>query len=68
MSVADKFSNTAKDLGGKAKEAAGAGGGDEELRAEGKVDQLEAGVKRAVDDVKSTVGDAVDAVKQKFGK
>ncbi|MBC7300990.1 MAG: CsbD family protein [Nocardia sp.] len=68
MSVADKFSNTADDLGGKAKEAAGAATGDEQLRAEGKADQLEAGVKRAVADVKSTVGDAVDAVKQKFGK
>ncbi|MGW6619685.1 CsbD family protein [Nocardia sp. NPDC055002] len=42
--------------------------GDEELRAEGKADQLEAGVKRAVHEVKSTVGDAVDVVKQKFGK
>ncbi|NLD84946.1 MAG: CsbD family protein, partial [Actinomycetales bacterium] len=35
MGVADKFSNKAEELGGRAKEAAGAASGDQDLKAEG---------------------------------
>ncbi|WP_280221131.1 CsbD family protein [Nocardia neocaledoniensis] len=68
MSLSDKISNKADDLGGKAKEAAGAVTGDDELRAEGKADQAESAVKGAVEDVKDAVGNAADKVKKAFGK
>ncbi|WP_280382265.1 CsbD family protein [Nocardia wallacei] len=68
MSLNDKIGNTAEDLGGRAKEAAGQVTGDEKLRDEGKLDQVEAGAKQAVEDVKDAVGDAVGKLKDKFGK
>ena len=46
---------------GRAKEAAGDLTDDEKLKREGKVD-------RAVSSVKSTVDDAADKVKEKFGR
>ncbi|WP_067828846.1 CsbD family protein [Nocardia inohanensis] len=67
MSLSDKINNKAEDLGGKAKEAAGNVTGDDDLKAEGKGDQLAAGLKDAANDVKEAVGDAVDKVKKKFG-
>ncbi|UGT41663.1 CsbD family protein [Nocardia yamanashiensis] len=67
MSLSDKISNRAEELGGKAKEAVGDFTGDDDLRAEGKADQLAAGLKDAAADVKDAVGDAVDRVKKKFG-
>ncbi|AXB43322.1 CsbD family protein [Amycolatopsis albispora] len=66
MSLGDKISNKAEDLGGKAKEAAGRATGDEQLRAEGQGDQAKAGLKGAVEDVKDAVGDAADKVKGVF--
>ncbi|WP_280268024.1 CsbD family protein [Nocardia wallacei] len=68
MSLNDKIGNTAEDLGGRAKEAAGQVTGDEKLRDEGKLDQVEAGAKQAVEDAKDAVGDAVGKLKDKFGK
>ncbi|WP_067689992.1 CsbD family protein [Nocardia jejuensis] len=68
MSLNDKIDNKAQELGGKAKEAAGNVTGDEDMRAEGKADQIEAGFEKAVDEVKDTVNGAVQAVKDKFGK
>ena len=52
MSAKDKIENTAKDLGGKVKEAAGKVSGDESLEAEGKADQAKAHVKKAAENVK----------------
>jgi uncharacterized protein YjbJ (UPF0337 family) len=46
---------------GRAKEAAGDLTDDEKLKREGKID-------RAVSSVKSTVDDAADKVKEKFGR
>jgi uncharacterized protein YjbJ (UPF0337 family) len=68
MSLGDKISNKAEDLGGKAKEATGNATGDEQLQAEGKGDQAKAGVKDAVENVKDAVGDAADKVKSLFNK
>jgi uncharacterized protein YjbJ (UPF0337 family) len=61
MSLGDKISNKAEELGGKAKEAAGQATGDEQLQAEGQADQAKAGLKGAVENVK-------DAAKDLFGK
>jgi uncharacterized protein YjbJ (UPF0337 family) len=52
MSAIDKAKNTAEDLKGKSKEAAGRATGDEHLEAEGHGDQAEAGMKKAVEGVK----------------
>ncbi|RDI43283.1 CsbD family protein [Nocardia mexicana] len=67
MSLNDKIGNAADDLGGRAKEAAGQVTGDDKLRDEGKLDQVQAGAKKAVEDVKDGVGDAVGKLKDKFG-
>ena len=53
---------------GRAKEAAGAITGDDDLKREGKADQAGAKVKDFVDDVKDKVEDAVDNVKEKISK
>ncbi|AIJ24768.1 MULTISPECIES: CsbD family protein [Amycolatopsis methanolica group] len=63
MSLGDKIGNKAEDVAGKAKEAAGAATGDEQLRGEGKADQAKAGIKDALDSVKDAVGDAADKLK-----
>lgn len=68
MSFDDKMGNKAEDLGGKAKEAAGAVTGDEELRSEGKFDQVKAGIKDAGEKIKDAAEDAVDAAKRAFNK
>ncbi|GAB2519142.1 CsbD family protein [Nocardia heshunensis] len=68
MSLSDKISNKAEELGGKAKEAAGNLTGDESLRAEGKADQIESELKGAVENVKDAVEGAVDKVKSAFKK
>lgn len=52
MGADDKIRNTAQDLGGKAKEAAGRATGNEELEAEGQMDQTEANLKKAGENVK----------------
>jgi uncharacterized protein YjbJ (UPF0337 family) len=68
MSLGDKISNKADELGGKAKEAAGEATGNDQLKAEGKGDQAKAGLKGAVEDVKDAVGDAAEKVKDLFHK
>ena len=68
MSLGDKISNKADELGGKAKEAAGSVTGDDELRAEGKADQVVAGVKDALTDAKDAAGKLVDKVKGVVGR
>ncbi|WP_327145521.1 CsbD family protein [Nocardia sp. NBC_01327] len=68
MSLNDKIDQKAQEVGGKAKEAAGKITGDDDLRAEGKADQIESGLEKAVDEVKDAVGGAVKAVKDKLGR
>ncbi|WP_370969587.1 CsbD family protein [Amycolatopsis sp. cg9] len=57
MSLGDKISNKAEELGGKAKEAAGDATGNEQLQAEGQADQAKAGLKGAVENVKDAAKD-----------
>ena len=52
MSAADKTKNTAQDLTGKAKEAAGKATGNEELQAEGETEQTKADAKKAGENIK----------------
>jgi uncharacterized protein YjbJ (UPF0337 family) len=55
MGLDDRIENTAEKTGGKVKEAAGNATGNEDLRAEGKVDQAKADVKNAGEDVKDSL-------------
>ncbi|GAA1766212.1 CsbD family protein [Nonomuraea sp. AD125B] len=64
MSTEDKISNKAQELKGRAKENLGDATGDEELRAEGRADQTEGGLKQAGEKVK----DAGKKVKDAFKK
>lgn len=52
MGLDDKIRNTAQDMGGKAKEAAGKATDDERLEAEGHADQTAANLKQAGENVK----------------
>lgn len=52
MGIGDKITNKAEELVGKAKESVGEHRGDEELKAEGRAQQGEAGLKQAGEDVK----------------
>ncbi|WP_427004545.1 CsbD family protein [Pseudarthrobacter sp. H2] len=52
MGLDDKIKNTAENIGGKGKEAAGAATGDESLKAEGKGDQVKSDLKQAGEKVK----------------
>ncbi|MEV0293711.1 CsbD family protein [Nocardia sp. NPDC050710] len=72
MSLADRISNKTDELGGRAKEAVGKIIGDDDLRAEGKTDQIRAAlmdaagnVKKAVEDMAEKVKDAVEDVAEK---
>lgn len=53
---------------GRAKEAAGALSGDDDLKREGKMDQKGAKVKEAAESIKDKVSDGVDAIKDKMKK
>ena len=59
MSDQDRLSNAAEDAKGKLKEGAGKATDNEQLEAEGKLDQAKAGAKDKVEDAK-------DAVAEKF--
>lgn len=52
MGTEDKMQNAAEDWTGKAKEAVGNATGDEQMEAEGKMDQAKAAVKDKVEDAK----------------
>jgi uncharacterized protein YjbJ (UPF0337 family) len=52
MGADDKVRNTAEDLKGKAKEAAGDVTGNERLEREGEADQAKADIKKAGENVK----------------
>ncbi|MCL2535625.1 MAG: CsbD family protein [Nocardiaceae bacterium] len=62
MGIEDKAKNKAQDVGGKAKEAAGKATGDEDLKNEGKGDQIESAAKEAGEKVK----DAASTIKNKL--
>jgi uncharacterized protein YjbJ (UPF0337 family) len=53
----DRVEGAAKNLGGKAKEAAGKVTGDEKLKAEGRADQLTGKVQNTVGGIKDTLRD-----------
>ncbi len=53
----DRIDGAAKNLGGKAKEAAGHVTGDEKLKAEGKADQVTGKVQNAVGGMKDSLRD-----------
>ncbi|WP_010202234.1 CsbD family protein [Salinibacterium sp. PAMC 21357] len=57
MSASDKIENSAEDLKGKTKEAAGKATDNEELVAEGKTDQAKADLKKAAENVKDAVSE-----------
>jgi uncharacterized protein YjbJ (UPF0337 family) len=52
MAFDDKVDNKAEELGGKVKEGVGKASGDEQLEAEGKVDQSGSKLKQAAENVK----------------
>jgi uncharacterized protein YjbJ (UPF0337 family) len=52
MGAHDKVSNKIDDIAGKAKEGVGKATGDDETRAEGKLDQAKSSVKDAAEHVK----------------
>lgn len=68
MGLGDKIENAGQDASGRLKEAAGAVTGNEDLKAEGKLDQVAASAKDAVEDVKDKIGEGIDALKDKFSK
>lgn len=55
--------NTAEELGGKAKEAAGEATGNQDLQNEGKGDQLKSQIKQGVEDVKDKATEALGKLK-----
>ncbi|HKU12003.1 CsbD family protein [Sinomonas sp.] len=64
MGFDDKAHNKAEELGGKAKEALGRSNDDPDLEAEGKRDQMSAGLKQAGEKVKDALHDVKDAFKK----
>ncbi|MBN9643721.1 CsbD family protein [Corynebacterium mendelii] len=56
------FENKANDLGGKIKEGVGDATGNDDLKNEGKADQVKAEVKDAVDKAGEKVKEAADKV------
>jgi len=62
MGTDDKIANAAEDLKGKAKEAVGDATDNEQLEAEGKMDQAGAAVKDKVEDVKDAAATAFNNV------
>jgi hypothetical protein len=55
MSHNDRVDGAAENLGGNIKEAAGKITGDEKLKAEGRVDQVEGKIQNAVGGLKDTL-------------
>ena len=66
MSFADDAQNKAEDLKGRAKEAAGAATGNDDLKAEGQADQGLAGAKEKITEAADKVKGGIDAVKDKL--
>ncbi|NMO03674.1 CsbD family protein [Gordonia sp. TBRC 11910] len=66
MAIADDARNKVDDLKGRAKEAAGAATGDDDLKNEGKADQGLADAKQKVADAADKVKEGVDSIKDKL--
>ncbi|TVX95173.1 CsbD family protein [Mycolicibacterium porcinum] len=66
MGIADDARNKVDDLKGRAKEAAGAVTGDDDLKAEGQADQGIAAVKQKVADTAEKVKDGVESIKDRL--
>ena len=62
MGTDDRIANTAEDLKGKAKESWGDATDNEQLEAEGKIDQGKAAVKDKFEDVKDDVAEKFNDV------
>jgi uncharacterized protein YjbJ (UPF0337 family) len=62
MGAVDKAKNKIEDLGGQAKETVGRVTGDRETEAEGKADQVKAGVKDVGEKIKDAGGKIKDAL------
>ena len=60
MGMDDKIKNSAEDLGGKAKEAAGKVSGDKNVEAEGKADQVGAEIKDKVSEFSDKAKDMAE--------
>lgn len=60
MGMDDKIKNSAEDLGGKAKEAAGKVSGDKNVEAEGKADQVSAEIKDKVSEFTDKAKDVAE--------
>lgn len=63
MSMADKARHKAEELKGNVKEGAGEATGDEELAADGRVDQASGRTKQAGDSLKDAARNVGDALK-----
>lgn len=68
MSGADRMSNAAEDLKGKAKEGFGKATGDQKTQAEGAGDQAKAHSKNKIEDAKDKLADGASKLKDKFTK
>jgi uncharacterized protein YjbJ (UPF0337 family) len=55
MSTQDKVNNKIEEIGGKAKEKVGEHTGDNDLKAEGKSDQVKGNLKQAGEKVKDAI-------------
>lgn len=64
MGIEDKASNSFKDTKGKVKETTGNATDNEDLKNEGKADQVEASVKDSVEHLKDAAGNVKDAFKK----
>ncbi|TCJ97149.1 CsbD family protein [Nocardia alba] len=62
MGVHDKFENKAEELEGRAKEAAGAVTGDDELKNEGKADQASSALKQGSEKIKDKANEVVGKI------
>lgn len=66
MSIEDRIKATAKNLEGKAQEAAGVFTGDEMQKAEGEAKQAEASLEHATENLKDKAKEVLDELKKKL--
>lgn len=62
MGLEDKTKNSAENLGGKAKEVAGDATDNDQLKGEGKADQVKASVKDAVEKAKDKISEGINKI------
>lgn len=68
MSLADKAKNKIEEATGAAKEKLGQAIGDEEVEAEGRVDQAEGKTKQAGEHIRDAGRDVKDSAEDAFGR